>query len=433
MKRFVINKIIWVALVAMMCVFVFVGCGDDDDDEVVVVQNSTPTTNDNKTTKTYFAKDTTVTLASGYEEYVYAHDIFYFKYLWNQNIPNTFTEEYYSKFSSPEEMIESFIVSKDDKSWVMSKDEYDEQYKTFNDAFDGIKWHVHYIDNSKKNPCIIVTYVVENSPAEFAGLHRGCAITKINGTKLTTNNYSNLMDKETKTVTYVETRMDDEGNLYFTDEEKTTPSFSNRVLDWNTILLKKRIETNNSNIGYLAMMYVDNEEEIDDAFQDLKMWDIEYLVLDWRFLTATDFEKLRNFVSYLVPDKAIEKTFLTVKYSSYTKKYNFEDRDSRLNLKRIYLLVSEDSNIHSLVSSLSPYIDITIIGSDVTEIKHQYAYITYEGTNLFYRVTVGEWLDADGDVITTPAIDYNIEDFACTELGDPSEPLLAKALELINE
>ena len=431
MKKIDFKGVATVCMILVMVLCVAVGCCKDDECD----KASSKTTPDDsqKNLMTYFAKDTTVTLASGYEEYVYAHDIFYFKYLWNQNIPNTFTEEYYSKFSSPEDMIESFIVSKDDKSWGMSKDEYYEQYNTFNDADDGIKWHVHYIDNSKKNPCIIVTYVVENSPAEFAGLHRGCAITKINGTKLTTNNYSNLMDKETKTVTYVETRMDDEGNLYFTDEEKTTPSFSNRVLDWNTILLKKRIETNNSNIGYLAMMYVDNEKEIDDAFQDLKMWDIEYLVLDWRFLTATDFEKLRNFVSYLVPDEAIEKTFLTVKYSSYTKKYNFEDRDSRLNLKRIYLLVSEDSNIHSLVSSLSPYIDITIIGSDVTEIKHQYGGLEYEGSNFVFRVTVSEWLDADGDVITTPAIDYNIEDFACTELGDPSEPLLAKALELINK
>ncbi|MBR4325528.1 MAG: PDZ domain-containing protein [Bacteroidales bacterium] len=430
MKKMIdFKRVVMMVIAVVVVMFVVVGCGDDDDNVV----------GDNNQTS-----DTKV--SDAYKEYQSIHEEFYKYYLWSKESripdPATSTDEYYSKFSSPKEMVESFIVSKDKISWIMTREEYEEDNSTVYDSYDGISWRVYTTDDGSKKTYVIVTAVVENSPAEAAGLHRGCAITQINNTKLTSDNCSKLLDKDTKTVTYVETYLDENGKRVFAEEEHTTPSFSQRVLTWKSVGMKKSISTKVGNVGYLVLRYFMDDKDIASAFNDMKIWDVQDLILDLRIVNSNmNADQLASFVSYIVPENAVGKTFMTFKYGDYWKaqgkgegKNVFTSKDNNLDLKRLFILYNGNMYLDNIVGGIRPYMKVIIIGEDPSTTKdHNYGSITKTTSNWTYRVVSSEWLDPDGDEYIAPTVDYVVEDIACTELGDPTEPLLAKALELINE
>ncbi|MBR4272045.1 MAG: hypothetical protein IKQ30_04340 [Bacteroidales bacterium] len=411
MKKTINFKGLVAMVTAVLTVFfAVVGCDNDDDEKSVVSDN--------------------------YKAFQVIHKKFYEDYLWTKQSkipdPETSTEEYYSKFSSPIDMVESFIVSKDKSSWIMTKEEYAEEHP--DNGSDGLLGRVH---NTNKGLYLIVTLVAEDSPAIASGLHRGCAITKINGTRLTSNNYEKLINKETKTVTFVETSLDESGNIQFSDTETTTPSFSKRDFSWKPIILKKEITTQKGNIGYLLLSLLPSDKELSTAFQDMKIWNVQDLVLDMRFVQKSyTIDLLKTLASYIVSSKAIGKSFLTYKWNENLTAKNasqtvFDKKDDNLSLKRIFILTSEyGSNL--LIAGIRPYIDVTIIGENIHD-SDNYGTVKYTCSEWIFEMVKCELLDPDGNTIVAPAADYNVEDNGCIALGDPSEPLLAKALELINK
>jgi carboxyl-terminal processing protease len=69
------------------------------------------------------------------------------------------------------------------------QNQFDGVSKTF-----GISYSLSFIDDGKSNIGMFLNYVVKGSPAEIAGLKRGDILLKANGTQLTKDNYSRLLD-----------------------------------------------------------------------------------------------------------------------------------------------------------------------------------------------------------------------------------------------
>ncbi len=446
-------------LLSAVMVLTAVGCNyNDKDDDIIsrkVIENID---NNNGTTDT---KDYTIW------EFVHAMSSVY--YLWNENVPSIGKIDY-AKYESPEALFESFRHEDDRFSAVFSNystvvGELSNSYET-----DGINYHL-YLDNGD-NVIALVQYVYDDSPAKAAGIERGFVIHKVNGTQLTVDNYSELLDQPTCAYTYSVVKATDNPtgapSLSYGDDLKTTEKITKIQMDIDPILLTKVFTKGDRRIGYLLYDgFTDDPTTLLQAMEKFEAQQVNELVLDLRFNGGGYVTTLDTLASILVPDGNGGKTFITETYNSELQAefrrsgsdghiHRFaKNMSPKLELNNLYVLTSGGtaSASEELISGLSPYMPVTLIGETT--------YGKFTANSLFGYETVMKELDdsyvgggTDDDGIPysewalylsissckncrnemnfkngfTP--DYEIKDTYQYELGDENEPLLAKALEL---
>jgi C-terminal processing protease CtpA/Prc len=109
-----------------------------------------------------------------------------------------------------------------------------------------------------------------------------------------------------------------------------------------------------------------------------------------------------------------------------------------LNLSRLVVLTSEGtaSASEALINGLSPYMEVITIGA-TTHGKYTGALPIYDENSVINKwliyLVVNKIANADGntDFINGFTPDYPVDDNFITPLGDVTEPLLAKAIEVI--
>lgn len=398
-----------------------------------------------------------------YTVFQFVHSTAYYYYLWNDKISSQSTERFYSQFSDPEEMFETFIDSRDRYSFVMNN--YSEVYASLDNDYstDGINLSLYYGDSDKSTVVGVVLYVYENSPAQEAGIKRGDVITAINGTTLTPSNYSDLLDLDSYTITYKKTIVDSDGEISYSDDTYTSSLIYKKQMSIDPILQNKVITKNGKRIGYLLYdSFTQSPKEIIEACEKLQSWQIDELVLDLRLNGGGYVNTLDTLASILVPQGNVGNVFIKSVYNNYlTKMYKdyqneldydpfcsyFTEQNVNLNLKRLYVLTSNStaSASEELISGLKPYMDVILIG-DQTVGKYTSCLLIndeedqgYDSDGIAYSewavyLVVGSCTDSNGDMDFengwTP--DYEVEDTFAYELGDENEPLLATALNLID-
>lgn len=308
-----------------------------------------------------------------------------------------------------------------------------------------------------------VHYILPGSSASTADIHRGDIFYAVDGIPLVddaaahTNNWSQLLNGNT-TITL---------NLADYDNGNITPNGRSVTLtktnfSENPVLINTVINSGTHKIGYMVYngFYPNYEQQLNNAFGDLKAQGITDFVLDLRYnsggsvSTAT---KLASMITGQFTSRVFAKQQWNAKaeayfnatnpsqlYNYFTNTLNGSTPINSLNLTKIYILTSHGTASASelVINGLVPYINVVQIG-DVTTGKNVGSVTLYD-SQTYNKVNVnpnhryamqplvlktanrdgfGEY--QNGLPPTYPLV----EDFAnLGVLGNTDEPLLSTAI-----
>lgn len=206
--------------------------------------------------------------------------------------------------------------------------------------------------------------------------------------------------------------------------------------DVQTVLDAKVFNHNNHRVGYLNFLSFleTSEQEIDDAFADFKEENIDELVLDLRHNSGGRISVAEQIGSLIagtaVNNTAFSRFAFNNKYAHQNTQFLFSERDSSLNLTRVYVLTSADtcSASEMVINSLRPAIEVVTIGD--TTCGKPYGTISQEYCGKSMNALEVEFQNAAGvgGYFDGLAADCPISEDIAQRLGQPSENLLKSAL-----
>ena len=290
-----------------------------------------------------------------------------------------------------------------------------------------------------------VRYVFPNSDAEKQGVKRGNFFFSVDGQRLSTTNYQQLLFNQKTALTFGFCKV--ENKQLVPTESKT---LSQLPLQEDPILLHKTLSRSGKKIGYLVYnSFVSKyDKELNEVFAQFKSDGISDLVLDLRYNSGGSVQTaiyLASMIKGTDTDKVFVRQTSNTKMANYWKRdHTFENNISgtpihTLNLPKIYILTSKHTASASelIINGLKPYLTVVQIGE--TTIGKNLASITLkdksQGSKWAMQPIVLRSENANGFGHYESGI---VPDFEIKEdvrnlgtLGDENEPLLAKALELI--
>ncbi len=356
-------------------------------------------------------------------------------------------------FSSPEGIFEALQSSVDDFSFLV------DDYIALEQAFDGITRNngmefglVRY-PNSDTNVFGYVRYVLPDTDATAKGIKRGDIFNTIDGTQITDQNFSQLLNPESYTI----------GLATFdgTDVTPTGETVSLNKIQYteNPVFISKTIDVGGNPVGYL--MYnsftADFDGQLNTAFANFKSDNITDLVLDLRYNGGGSVTSAID-LSSMITGQFNGSVFTTEEWNAerqeqfggtnlFDNQIRTGDAINSLELSRIYILTTRSSASASelVINGLDPYVNVIQIGS-TTRGKFQASITLYDSDNYgrqgadpghTYAIqplvlrsinSVGFTDYFDG---FTPEVLVE-EDFSNLGiLGDENEPLLKAALDNI--
>ncbi len=392
-------------------------------------------------------------------------------YLWNEQIPSDKSPH---KATDPEKYFYSILFSEDRWSWIT--DDADALKNDFQGSSVTMGYSPTPFLINSYDVAIAINYVSPHSPAQQAGLKRGDVILAINGIKLNRENFYELYSQNHyASLSFAKVIKEpgisiDEG---FTRDVNMTAI----ELEIDPVHQYKIIDTLGHKIGYLIYnQYTfgkNNQwkQSLDNALATFKTEGIQHLVIDLRFNPGGSIESAQHLASAIAPagvspndllvsfkyNREVENYFKSLietgseqdkKFASEQLYTYFSPVESRvdLNMDRLYFLTSSSTASASelTICALEPYMNagaITIIG-DTTSGKYT-ASITIEDSKNPKRHTwamqpiIARYANKIGltNFRDGFAPQYFLNPLVSTlkayPLGKTSEPLLAKAVQLI--
>ena len=377
-------------------------------------------------------------------------------YFSSQAERNNFLDNY----DSPEDLFDNGVTAPQDKFSFLVDD-----YVALENLFSGVSKTsglsyglVRYCA-SCSDIFAFVRLVLPNTSADEVGVERGMIFNRVDGQQLTDSNYQTLLAPDTFTIGLAKL----EGTTISNLEETFT--LTKREYTKNPVFVAKVIETEEKRVGYL---YYDSftgdfDKELNDAFGLFKAASVTDLVLDLRYngggsvRTATD---LAAMITGQFAGEIFMKEVWNTKYQNYFEQQDAESLLNRfnttiktgeainsLNLGTVYVLTTERSASASelVINGLEPYINVIQIGETTTG-KFQASVTLYDSPNFgrsgantthTYAIQplVLKSVNSAGvsDYINGLSPDYAIsEDYRnLGQLGDPNEPFLKLALDVI--
>ena len=300
-----------------------------------------------------------------------------------------------------------------------------------------------------------VLYTLEGSPAQQAGILRGDWITSINGQRITTSNYQQLMQGGAVKVSRSRF-VSMEGTL--SQMVDTLALGASVTMEINPFYVHKTIETDGHKVAYLVYNEFstgpDNKgtettynEQMKQIFAGFKAQQPDAFILDLRYNNGGFLQCAQALGSLLAPADALGKDFATLTFNGISNKTNehfpleTQYADANLNLSRIYILTGQltASASEVIINGLIPYMgaeNVILIGTQ-TEGKNvamqSFRNDTY-GFTLWPVVAYVANAEGNGDYSdgfkpTYPLNELNLTDWL--PLGDPEEYLLKNTLSLI--
>ena len=379
-------------------------------------------------------------------------------YLWTTHMPRNIDRRYEK---DPAAYFEKLLYKPDDR-WSIITDDYEgmtegsagvETTFGYDLAFGGFSNSDSYF--------AIVRYVYPDSPAAEAGLKRGSLIVKVNGASITEANYLQLFYNATNAFTMGRL---ESGTIY----EDHILTIDAKKMQLSPIIVEEIFDIGGQKIGYLhySNFFGGSETLLDAVFGRFKTAGIQHLILDVRYNGGGSVATAARLSSLIAPATVLDGKTVLASYQwnaffqDYWSKNNpsqlgilFETKDkayNNLNLNKIYILTGPGSASASefVMTGLAPYMTVVKIGG-TTHGK-------YTASSLFQaeEYVNGKWVVIKGaenwgiqPIIfryanasgVTDFKDGFVPDYPVTDvlmegvkaLGDQSEPLLAKAIELI--
>ncbi len=407
-------------------------------------------------------------------------------YFFENDVPNLDESNYatldeYVDFISSEANPEAFFFDK----LVYSQDRFSflsDDYKELTQGFSGVSKSngLEFGLARYNNTDIIygyVTYVVKNSDAASKDIKRGDIFTAINGAELFFNtaedNNTNLLFGGNDTYTLGLADFVD-GEFTLNGKEVTLTKLEGLVE--NPIHVSKTLDVGGKKVGYLMYnQFAGNSgEPLNDTFGEFKSAGITDLVLDLRY-NPGGFSYITQILGSLIHEPDPDKVFYTRRFNSnleeawevvggektyFVADTGTQDNNSQtplnsLNLTKIYVIATGSSASASelLINGLRPYIEVVHIGS-TTVGKNQGSFTLVDSPETGYGYDPdredainpnNRWAiqpissqtensEGFGDYADglVPSIQIE-EDFDNLGiLGDPSERMLARALQEID-
>jgi C-terminal processing protease CtpA/Prc len=339
-------------------------------------------------------------------------------YYWQESVVNLSdsrkeSESDYAYFLSqnpnPENFFNSLLHPDDNFSWIV--DDYVELENMLQgiDISDGMEFGL-YVECNDQNIFGFVRYVQKDSDAESKGVKRGMVFSNINGTRLTRDNYRDLLfnnNESSYNIRFSEISYNQNNqcaNIIPGQEDLTL--IKSRIVK-NPIHISKIIENEGQKIGYLMynqfLGVVESEgkdynSELNNAFSNFLSNGINDLVIDLRYNPGGRISTSINLAS-MITGQFNNQVFAKERWNS--KLMNYWDENSpesllnrftnkldnnqsifSLNLDRVFVLTSARTASASelLINGLDPYIDVIHIG-DFTVGKNQGSITVYDYIN----------------------------------------------------
>lgn len=388
-------------------------------------------------------------------------------YLWSDELPSLNPK----KESDPFQFFDKCLY-KDDR-WSLLTDNIAGLSDSFAGESASFGYSLAFYRAYKEEVLAVVEYVYAGSPAEVAGLKRGDVIGYVNGEILTVSNYTDLIYSSSITAGLV--RMETANNIfdYFPLDDK---EFKLQAVKeyMNPVLRNDIIESNGHKIGYLCYTgYLQRSHgDIKQAIYNFKAAGVTDMVLDLRYNPGGYSITSRFLCSSLAPDRVVRAKEIYLqqvwnkRYTDYFKsqklntyefyEYELEYTDEKnikvretienLNLNKIYIITGSKtaSASEATIAALSPYMEVITIGESTAGKYYggvllqpsDYNMKAKELENWGAYLMIYRYANKNGypDHANGLSPDHYLKEdilLNAGELGDPNEPLLAKAIELI--
>lgn len=379
--------------------------------------------------------------------------------------------KYLESFSGPEALFKDLLYkegTKDRFSFIV--DDYDELEKMLQGISESFGYDFQLVRTSASGNDLLgyVRYVLPDSPAEKAGIKRGDLFNKINDQQLTVQNYQNLLFNQRSyklgLVTF-------QNNQFVPDRNVKMDAV---IIHENPVFLAQTIKLPGAKkAGYLVYNEFNYlyHQQLNDVFSAFKNQNIDEMILDLRYnpggsvLTAallasmlytTDTEK--RFIKYQFNENHSDENTVMEFFDQVpilNSDYKITDIQPlhSLGLSRLYILTSSGtaSASEAIINGLKPYMDVVIIGdrtvgknvgsrtlydapeTDFTSKSkanpiHKYA-LQPLTTKIVNTEGFGDYEDGFAPDLTIIETDYILD---MKPLGDPEEPLLHAALQMIS-
>jgi len=404
-------------------------------------------------------------------------------YLYKDNVPdlandrfasNSDYSTYLNTFSAPENLFESLIYQRqtvDRFSWIV------DDYIALEQLFDGIttsngmEFGTFRFSPTDTNIYGYVRYVLPNTSAANQGVKRGDIFYGIDGTQLTLDNWRTLTSPENYTINLGS--YDDNGAPEITDDSVTNTSgtiaLSKAQYTENPILVSSVLDIAGTKVAYLMYNGFTGTDqfnaELNNLFSTFNGANATELVLDLRYNPGGSVNTA-ILLSSMITGQFTGDVFSTEQWNAeFQEAFENEDPEllvnrfvdnndgtalNSLNLSRVFILTTGSSASASelVINSLSPYINVVQIGTS-TSGKYQASRTLYDSPNfsrsganpnhtyamqplIFKSLNVNGVTDYFDGLSPDPnnILGESIRNLGV--LGDVSEPLLARAISIID-
>ncbi len=368
-------------------------------------------------------------------------------YYWNDQIPAGID---HTKEADPEAYFYKLLYDRD--RWSRITDDYLSLEAELSGDPSTMGYYPAFYLVAANSIVIAVGYVYPGSPAADAGLQRGDLILSINNTPLDTSNYFTLYSGKNYSVQLGEIRdnrlVSAGRSLSMTARTTTTdPAIFRRVLD-----------IGGTKVGYLVYVgFIAGNNNafltsMDNIFSEFKAAGITELIVDLRYNPGGDITSAVHLASSIVPAQIASgmEIMVNLEYNQELQQflefnnrtdylnYRFEPVVSNLNMQRVFFLNTSTTASASelVITGLDPYMDVIKIG-EATYGKYAGSWVIPDDNEqwaimpivLKYANSAG-FTDFENGLPPDHLVDDNL--FGALPFGDITDPLIAKAVELIS-
>jgi len=300
-------------------------------------------------------------------------------------------DAFLESFESPEATFEA-LLSTNDRFSILRDD-----YIELENALSGIRRSTGmrfalFNDPSGNGDVFgLVRYVINNSPAQDAGVERGMIFRGVNGVTLTsTSDFTEIFGQDAFTLNLADYNPDTE---LFT-LNGTNIDLNQIELTINPIHTARTLTVEGEQIGYLHYTGFTNEfdDQLNNVFAQFQADGISDLILDLRYNGGGSIETA-NDLSSMITGQFNGEIFIRQTYNDDRNPDNQFDRRfnsnigsgnngasiNSLNLTRVYVITTGSSASASelILSGLDPYIDVIQVGT-TTSGKFEGSFLLYD-------------------------------------------------------
>jgi len=344
--------------------------------------------------------DDTIRPAPNLEISQFIHRGLNFWSLYKEDVPDLANDRFASdverdvfleQFESPEATFDA-LLSPNDRFSIIRND-----FIALENALSGIRrstgmrFALFNDPSGNGNVFGLVRFVINNSPAQDAGVQRGMIFTGIDGVPLTSNSdLSAIFSQDTYTINLADYDVDTE-----TFTLNGTDIALNQVeLTINPVHTARTLSVEGERIGYLHYTGFTNEfdEQLNNVFAQFQADGVTDLILDLRYNGGGSIETA-NDLSSMITGQFNGDLFIRQTYNEDRNPINQLDRlfnsnigngnngpsINSLNLTRVYVITTSNTASASelILSGLDPYIEVIQVGT-TTSGKFEGSFLLYD-------------------------------------------------------